>query len=136
MKNSRVVKSTIGLGSILVLSLGLGSSAFAALPTTFWDQREQIRAENAAKKVAAAQTHQHTDAATPAMACASCKTKVFEDAGLPNVVDKTKPRMVKVGVRHYCDACKGTITRVSGSVNDEMQRNHAACATAACCTAS
>lgn len=131
MKSSRVVKGILGLGSVLALAIGLGSPAFAALPTTFWDQREQIRAENAAKIAAATQTQQ--PAAAPAMACPSCKTKIHEEVAQPNVIDKTRPRVVKVGVRHYCDSCKGTITRVSGGVSDQMQRNHAACATTSCC---
>jgi len=131
MKNSRVTKGILGLGSVLALAIGLGSSAFAGPGPQYW-QQEKLRAENAANKAAAAQTHPH--AATPAMACPSCKDKIYEEAAQPNVIDKTRPRVVKVGVRHYCDACKGTITRVSGSVSDEMQRNHTACATTSCCT--
>lgn len=131
MKTSHV-KSILGLGSVLALAMGLGSSAFAGPGPQYWQQMEQIRAANAAKKTAAAQTQQ--PAAAPAMACPSCKTKIHEEVVQPNVVDKTRPRVVKVGVRHYCDSCKGTITRVSGRVSDEMQRNHAACATTSCCT--
>ena len=69
------------------------------------------------------------------MGCPSCKTKVHEESVQSNVVDRTKPRVVKVGVRHYCDSCKGTITKISGSVSDQMQRVHATCATISCCAA-
>jgi len=132
MKNSRVTKGILGLGSVLALAIGLGSSAFAGPGPQYWQQMEKNRAENAAKKTAAAQTHQHV--AASAMACPSCKTKIHEERGLPNPADKTRPAPTKVGVRHYCDACKGTITRISGGVSDEMQRNHAACVTTSCCT--
>ncbi len=131
MKNSHV-KSILGLGSVLALAIGLGSSAFAGPGPQHWQQQEQLRAANAAKK--AATTQAEKPAAATAMACPSCKTKVYEETAQPNVVDKTRPRVVKVGVRHYCDSCKGTITRLPGGVNSEMQHNHGACATASCCT--
>jgi len=132
MKSSRIDKSILGLGSVLALAIGLGSSAFAGPGPQYWQQMESIRAANAAKKTAVTQTQQ--PAATPTMACPSCKTKVYEETGQPNLANKTAPRVVKVGVRHYCDGCKGTITRVSGSVSDEMHRDHAACATTSCCS--
>lgn len=133
MKNSHV-KSILGLGSVLALSIGLGSSAFAGPGPTYWTQREEIRAENAKKVAAANAASTAKPAAAPAMACPSCKTKIYEEAATPSVADKTKPRVVKVGVRHYCDSCKGTITRLPGGVSNSMQHNHGACATASCCT--
>lgn len=131
MKNLRVIKGIFGLGSVLVLALGLGSWAFAGPGPQFWQQQEKIRAENAAKSNAATTA---TPAATPAMACPTCKTRIYEEPAVPNPADKTRPRPAKIGTRHYCDNCKGFITSLPGQVTDQMQRSHAECTTAACCT--
>lgn len=135
MKNSRVVKSVLGLGSVLALTLGLGCSAFAGPGPQFWQQQEKIRAENAAKKAA---TPAAKPADTPAMACPHCKTKVFEESSFTNVSGKIAPHSTVIGRRHYCDGCRGYITKVRSNVTDEMKRNCPICAKAGptCCSVS
>ncbi len=136
MKALRVVKNSLGPGSVLALIIGLASSAFAGPGPQFWQQQEKIRAENAAKAKAAAPTATAATkpADTPAMACPTCKTKNFVDVAPPNAANKFALRAVTAGTKHYCASCGGgAITVVQGKATDEMKRDHAACETMACC---
>lgn len=129
---TRISKNILGLGSVLTLAVGLTSSALAGPSPQFWQQQEQIRAENAAKARAAAPAAKPID--TPAMACPTCKTKIYVDDASPNPIDRTRPRIAKIGTRHTCASCSGTVTLLHGLVTDEMKHNHATCPTISCCT--
>lgn len=121
----------LGFGTVLVLSIAAGASAVAGPGPQYSQQQENLRNENVQKaKVAAVKPPEGAG-----MACSSCKTKIYQEAALPNVADKSVPRVVKVGWRHYCGDCSGTITRFQSRMADEMARNHSLCATAAanCC---
>jgi sarcosine oxidase delta subunit len=153
MKSPYVIK-TFGLGSVLALAIGLGSSAFAGPGPQYWAQMEQIRAEMAAKTNAAkakAATAVEVPAAkpapavpaakpaaAPAMACPHCKSKALEEFSFTNVSGKIAPHSTVIGTSHSCEGCSGVITVARGKVTDEMKRSCPICAKADpnCCSTS
>ncbi|MDO8540186.1 MAG: hypothetical protein Q7S40_07045 [Opitutaceae bacterium] len=135
MKNSRVAKGVLGLGSVLAFTLGLGNSAFAGPGPQYWQQQAQ-RAKARADYLAEGATPAAKPTAPPAMACPHCKTKVVEESSFTNVSGKIAPHSTVTGKRHYCDGCSGFITVARGKVSDEMKRNCPICAKAGptCCS--
>lgn len=133
MKNSHV-KSILGLGSVLALMIGIGSSAFAGPSPQYWQQMEKIRAENAAKvkTVASGKT-----AKPGAMACEKCKTTAVTEYRPSQAGGKVPARFERVGTKHICDACGGSITSARGmAITNDMKAKCPTCANAvpACCT--
>ena len=133
-----ITQKILGWGSALVLVAGLTSSAIAGPGPQFWQQQEQMRAQNAAKAKAAAQAAKPAD--TPAMACAACTTTAVREFHAGNAGGKVPARDEVVGSKHTCTACGGAVTTVHGNTTNDMKANCPICAKAkaagaACCTA-
>lgn len=131
MKTSQLIR-TLGLGSALALIAGITNSAYAGPGPQYWQQMEQLRAANAARKAAV-----KTDSAKPAaMACAACKTSIVTEYSTRNVSGKFAPHFMPVGTKHECAACVGAITKVRGKTTNEMKANCPTCAKAGpgCCS--
>ena len=128
MKNQCVIK-TIGLGSGVALAIGLSISAFAGPGPQYWTQMEQIRAENAAKAKAAttAEVPAAKPADTPAMACAHCKTTPITEYRPSDFGPRVLGHFERVGTKHSCKGCTGSITSVGGKLTDEMKRSCPIC---------
>lgn len=132
-----ITQKILGWGSGLVLVAGLTTSAIAGPGPQFWQQQEQLRAQNAAKAKAAAAVAKPAD--TPAMACAACKTTKVEEFSAMNVSGKYAPHYTTIGAKHECSACGGAVATVRGKTTNDMTANCPICAkakaaTAACCT--
>lgn len=123
----------LGFGTVLALTLGIGSSAFAGPSPQYWQQMEKIRAENATMRVASAKTPK-----PGAMACEKCKTTPVTEYRPSQAGGKVPARFDRVGTKHTCDACGGAITSVRGKVTNDMKTNCPTCGKAAptCCTVS
>jgi hypothetical protein len=133
-----ITQKILGWGSAYVLVAGLTSSAVAGPGPQFWQQQEQLRAQNAAKAKAAAQAATPTDAS--AMACAACKTIAVREFHAGNAGGKVPARDEVVESKHTCTACGGTVTTVHGKTTSDMTVNCPICAKAkdagtVCCTA-
>lgn len=133
-----ITQKILGWSSALVLVAGLTSSAVAGPGPQFWQQQEQLRAQNAAKAKIAAPAA--TPADNPAMACASCKTIDVTQSRPSGAGGKVAARNDKIGTKHSCTACGGAVTTVRGNTTNEMTANCPICAkakaaSAACCTA-
>jgi len=133
-----ITQKILGWGSALVLVAGLTSSAIAGPSPQFWQQQEQLRAQNAAKAKAAAVAGKPVDAS--AMVCASCKTTAVREFHAGNAGGKVPARDEVVGSKHTCSACGGAVTTVRGNTTNDMTANCPICAkakaaSAACCTA-
>ena len=133
-----ITQKMLGWGSALVLVAGLTSSAIAGPGPQFWQQQEQLRAQNAAKAKAAATVAKPAE--TAAMACAACKTAKVEEFSATNVSGKYAPHYTTIGSKHDCAACGGAVATVRGKTTNDMKANCPICAKAkaagaACCTA-
>jgi hypothetical protein len=133
-----ITQRILGWGSALVLVTGLTSSAIAGPGPQFWQQQEQLRAENAARAKDAAATAKPADAS--AMACVSCKTDAVREYRSSQAGGKVAARFDTVGSKHACSACGGALTTVRGNTTNDMTSNCPICAkaktaSAACCTA-
>ncbi len=128
------LKNRLGLGTVLALTIGIGSSAFAGPSPQYWQQMEQIRAENAAK----VKTVASAKAAKPgAMACEKCRTTAVTEYRSSQAGGKVPARFDRVGTKHTCDGCGGAITSVRGkTTTNDMKANCPTCAKAVptCCT--
>ncbi len=132
MKRIEALKSVIGLGSILALTVGLSTSMVAGPSPQFWAKQTATAADrtDGVKHVVTGKSA----AKGPPMACAGCKTRIYAEQGAFNAANRATPRATKVGKRHYCESCKGFVTSIPGeAVSDQMLRSHAQCATGACC---
>lgn len=133
-----ITQNILGWGSALVLAAGLTSAAIAGLGPQYWQQQEQLRAQNAAKAKSAALVAKPADAS--AMACASCKTTDVRDAKYVGPGGKGHYEWVTVGTKHSCSACGGAVTTVRGNTTNDMMANCPICAkakaaNATCCNA-
>ncbi len=133
-----ITQKILGWGSALVLVAGLTSSAIAGPSPQFWQQQEQLRAQNAAKAKAAAVAAKPAEAS--AMACASCKTEAVREYRSSQAGGKVAARFDTVGTKHSCSACGGAVITVRGNTTNDMTANCPICAkakaaSAACCTA-
>lgn len=133
MNLSRLTRSTLGIGTVLTLAIGIGTSAVAGPSPQYWQMMEKSRAENAVRKVASAEK-----AKPAAMACEKCKTSVVTEFSPTNVSGKWAPHYTPVGSKHECSACGGTIARVRGKTANDMKANCPTCAKTVptCCTLS
>lgn len=121
MKNTRITKNTLGLGAVLALAFGLSSSAFAGPGFDYWQRMQQQREQKYAQ--------------ASAMSCLKCKTEAVEQLSSADPVGKGASYFKKVGAKHDCENCGGTITTINGKTTNEMTANCPICAKAnpTCC---
>ncbi len=108
MNLSRLTRSTLGIGTVLTLAIGIGTSAVAGPSPQYWQMMEKSRAENAVRKVASVEK-----AKPAAMACEKCKTSVVTEFSPTNVSGKWAPHYTPVGSKHECSACGGARLRTT-----------------------
>ncbi len=122
---------TVGRAFGLFLSLLVAGSAYAGPSTQYWGQSSRQREQ-------AAVTAQPTASpAAPTMACPKCQSRVVEEFSATNTSGKLAPHSTRVGMKHECVRCSGTITTIRGHTTNEMADSCPVCAQAkpTCCTA-
>lgn len=129
MKNTRIIKNLLGLGSALTLAVGLTSATFAGPSSQFFAQQEKNRADIANKADAA------KSADTSAMTCAACKTAEVRQDHTTGANGRMSVTHDLVGTKHTCATCGGAITVVRGKTTNDMKGNCPICAKSApgCC---
>lgn len=130
MNHNRLLLKTLGLGSLLALSLSLTSTALrAGLPPSASQRTSPVAAIADAGAIKTSDTN--------TMACAACKTvAITERTLLPGT--KAGTSVSVVGSRHECAMCGGEITTANGTTVDSMGRNCLVCGSSvtSCCPAS
>jgi hypothetical protein len=134
--NTSLFRKNAGTGLVLIALAAVAGAAFAGPSPQYWQQQDKPRGKAVAKTPAAQPPAKHQPAP---MLCPSCKISVVTEYAATNVSGKFAPHFAPVGSKHECTTCGGAITKIRGSVTDQMKGNCPICGKAkpelrSCCS--